>query len=251
MSEKPLVGICVPVYYSGPELPRVLDELLTSVEAQDYPRHRRHIFLSIQKCEIDEFIEICQVMNKKLPNDPFGQRGVNAIIQSDPNIKGPAMNTNEAMQGTSAMDYIKIMNQDDLLNSPSALSDMVDALENSEQRWLASACLHTDSVGVKRERLHVPSWPGEKAMVEGVNRIGCPSVVMFDASLTLECDVDVLYAMDCDMWIQLFRQAGPPLIHQKPDVVVRMWEDQLTENLNIPRQLELDKAAMRKKYGYA
>lgn len=249
MSERPQVSICIPVYYSGPDVPRVLDELLTSIEAQDYPRHRRHVHLSLQKCPLNEFIEIIHVVNKELPDDSFGRRGVNCIHPMA-NVKGPAMNTNSAIEFGRGCKYIKLMNQDDLLDSPTALSEMVDHLENNEARWLASACQHTDSVGVKRERLHMPSWPGEKGMVEGVNRIGCPSVVMFDTSLKLECDPRVLYAMDCDMWIQLFRQAGAPLIHPKPDVVVRMWENQLTANLDIPRQLEHDKVIMRKKYGY-
>lgn len=249
LMERPQVYVCTPVYYSGPEVPRVLDELLASVEQQDYPQHRIHKCLSLQQCpDLGSYVEIVRVLNKKRGTGM--SRGVNCIMQQD-NIQGPAMNTNEALSwARNAKGYVKIMNQDDLLDSPSAISDMVDALEGSDAKWLASACQHTDSLGVKRERLHVPFWPGEKAMVEGVNRIGCPSVVMFDAELQLECDVDVLYAMDCDMWIQLFRQAGPPLIHQSPDVVVRMWENQLTENLDIPRQLEADKAAMRKKYGY-
>ena len=252
MIEVPSVYICIPVYYSGPEIPRVLDELLTSIEAQDYPDYRLHTCLSIQKCEIDQFVELVKVMTKDLPGSKFGKRSVSSIHPLE-DVKGPAMNTNSALEfaGVGRHDgYIKIMNHDDILNSPTAISDMVQTLENSQARWLASACYHTDGVGVKRERLHMPAWPGEKAMVEGVNRIGCPSVVMFDARLQLKCDVDVLYAMDCDMWIQLFQQAGPPVIHSHPDVVVRMWEDQLTENLNIPRQLEQDKATMRKKYGY-
>lgn len=247
MTERPQIGICIPVYYSGPEVPRVLDELLTSVEAQDYPQHCRHIFISVQKCHDWQFVEIAQVLNKTLP---VGRRAVHAIIQSDENLKGPAMNTNAAIKFAGAVDYIKIMNQDDLLDGPKALTGMVDALENSQAKWLANACLHTNSGGVVRERLHIPTWPGEKAMVEGVNRIGCPSVVMFDASLALECDTDILYAMDCDMWIQLFRQAGLPAVRNITDVVIRMWDNQLTENLNIPRQLEQDKAMMRRKYGY-
>lgn len=236
---KPLVNVCTPVYYSGPATLTVLDDLLASLRAQDYPQDRLRPCLSVQQCPEEVFPDIIKLLVQYKCASIFPNKEVN----------GPATNTNSAMS-IAEEGYVKIMNQDDLLDSPTAISDMVEALENSEARWLASACTHTDSVGVKRERLHIPSWPGEKAMVEGMNRIGCPSVVMFESNLSLECDVNVLYAMDCDMWIQLFRQAGAPLIHRKPDVTVRMWESQLTENLNIPRQLELDKAAMRKKYGY-
>lgn len=236
----PIVSVCIPAYYSGPAMPRVLDELLSSLAAQDYPQDRLHKCVSLQACAIDHFSEVLRVLTKY---------GCKAIFPRE-NVKGPAMNTNSAMSIAEGK-YIKLMNQDDLIDRASAISEMVDILETAfKPRWLASACMHTDGVGIKRERLHVPSWPGEKAMVEGVNRIGCPSVVMFHRDLKLECDVNVLYAMDCDMWIQLQRQAGPPIVHQSPNIVVRMWESQLTENLNIPRQLELDKQAMRRKYGY-
>jgi len=33
-------------------------------------------------------------------------------------------------------------------------------------------------------------------------------------------------------------------------VVIRMWDNQFTNNMNTAKQLELDKAAMRKKYGH-
>lgn len=240
-TEHPQVGICIPVYYSGPVVPRVLERLLVSIQAQDYPRHRLHTFISLQKCDLGAFAEIAKLTN---------QYGCNSIHPMS-NVKGPAMNTNSAMEFGRGVDYIKIMNQDDFLEHSDAITEMVKALQTSGKKWLASACSHTDSLGNIRERIHTPSWPGEKGMVEGMNRIGCPSVVMFSTELSLVCDPNVLYAMDCDMWIQLFRQDGPPVIYTRPSVVVRMWENQLTQNLDIPRQLEMDKAAMRKKYGYS
>ncbi len=88
-------------------------------------------------------------------------------------------------------------------------------------------------------------------MVEGVNSIGCPSVVIFERSLKLRCDPNVFYAMDCSMWIDLFRSGGEPVILSDVAVVIRMWKNQLTNQINVPRQLELDKVEMRKKYGYS
>lgn len=241
MSEQPLVGICIPVYYSGPDVLRVLERLLISIQAQDYPYGRLHTFVSLQHCDLDAFARMATLLTRYQ---------INTIYPQD-NVKGPAMNTNSAMSIATGCDFIKIMNQDDFLEHSDAISSMVGAMQATGAKWLASACTHTDSLGNKRERLHVPSWPGERAMVEGVNHIGCPSVIMFSSELKLECDPNVLYAMDCDMWIQLFRQGGTPFIYQKPAVVVRMWDNQLTRNLNVPRQLELDKTAMRKKYGYS
>ena len=161
----------------------------------------------------------------------------------------PANNTHAAMHRGEGK-YIKIMNQDDFLDSPTTISEMVDELENNEARWLVNTCIHTDEYGEKRERLHHPYWPGEKGMVEGINRFGCPSVSMFERSVMPELDPGLLLCMDCDMWIQLYRKAGAPIIRNVPDVVVRMWENQLSNKLDYARALETDKVYLRAKYGY-
>ena len=88
-------------------------------------------------------------------------------------------------------------------------------------------------------------------MVEGINSIGCPSVVVFERSLGLRCDTSLKYAMDCSMWIDLFRAGGEPVILSDVAVVIRMWANQLTNQINVAQQLEKDKITMRKKYGHS
>ena len=237
---QPFVSICIPVYYSGPGVPRVLDELLTSIEMQDYPA--KTALVSIQDCEAAPKQELEEVVSGR----------VMMTFSPDPSVaNGPATNTNSAMMLANPDGYIKLMNQDDFFESPTALSDMVSALEDNDARWLVSACVHTDSAGEKREHIHVPSWPGKKGMVEGVNRFGCPSVAMFEAELAPACDPNLLLCMDCDMWIQMVRKAGLPLIHRKPDVIIRMWDEQLSNQIDYARALETDKIYLRKKYGYS
>lgn len=251
MNKKPQVSICIPVYYSGPEVPRVLDKLLTTIDYQDYPHDRLHVMISIQQCKLNQFAELTSVMcaPRDVPWNPSKQRACNSITPG-PEVNSPATNTNSALSLAADTGYIKIMNQDDMLNSHSAISNMVATLEGSDAKWLASACCHTDAKGEKRERYHMPFWPGEKNMVEAMNRIGCPSVIMFDASLKTRFDPhpDINYAMDCCFYIDLQREAGLPVIHPKPDVVVRMWDNQLSNQMNIPQQIELSKKYMRKKY---
>jgi len=237
---QPFVSICIPVYYSGPEIPRVLDILLTSIEAQDYPRI--HTILSIQACDEAEYVD-------KL-SEVVSQRGCTIFYPLISSVNGPAENTNSAIAFAAHDGYTKIMNQDDFLDSVTTISEMVEAIETSESEWLVNSCIHTDSVGEKRERLHVPSWPGEKGMVEGINRIGCPSVSMFKTKIRPECDTNLVLCLDCDMWIQLYRKAGAPVIRNVPDVVIRMWDNQLSNQINYARSLEADKIYMRKKYGY-
>lgn len=236
---KPLVSICIPAYYSSPEVPRVLSELLDSIEAQDYPRIQ--ICVSIQETTYEEAMLLCEVM---------ATRGI-LVAMPTSEVDGPAKNTNHAVTLAANEGYVKLMNQDDFLDSPTAISEMVEELETSRADWLINACIHTDGAGKTRERIHYPLWPGEKNMVEGVNRFGCPSVAMFKVEVTPLCDPAIEYAMDCDMWIQLYKLAGAPIIRRTADVVIRMWDAQLTNQYNnTAASLERDKAYMRNKYGY-
>ncbi len=240
MSELPFVNVCIPVYYSGPEVPRVLDELLTSIEAQDYPFIKT--IVSIQETTQKESWELFKVM---------ATRGIVVSVPvPEDEVNGPAKNTNHAVT-LSYEGYIKIMNQDDFLDSENTIREMVEMLEGSEHRWLANTCVHTDSEGIKRERVHTPFWPSEKGLVEGINRIGCPSVSMIHSSIMPECDPNLVLCMDCDMWIQLYHKAGMPVIRNVPDVVIRMWDQQLSNQIDYARALETDKIYMRQKYGYA
>ena len=73
---------------------------------------------------------------------------------------------------------------------------------------------------------------------------------MFERAIAPECDPRLLLCLDCDLWIQLYQTAGAPIIRNVPDIVIRMWDDQLSKQLDYARALETDKVYLRKKYGY-
>ena len=238
MSNVPFINVCVPVYYSSSWTPVVLDRLLRSIEEQDYPQKDIMPVLSVQDCTLDQHGELASVIKNRA-----------TVIHASEHVRGPAENTNNAMAHVFE-GYVKIMNQDDFLDSPVALREMIEAMEEQDANWLINACVHTDQDGDKRERIHQPVWPGEKWMVEGVNKFGCPSVCMFDSAIKPDCDPALELCMDCDMWIQLYKKVGAPAIRRVPDVVIRMWPDQLSNQLNYAASLERDKVYLRKKYGY-
>jgi hypothetical protein len=242
---KPIVSICIPVYYSGPDTPRVLDKLLTTIDYQDYPYESMQVCLSIQQCATAEYAELTAVMTASRKKK---------IVHVTPGaeVNSPSTNTNSAMSLAVPGGYTKIMNQDDFFNHHSSITEMVNALEKTQRDWLVSDCIHTDKDGQTRYNLHNASWPGEKGMVEAINQVGCPSVCMFKTDLGVEFDThpDVCYAMDCDFYIQMARKAGSPVHFQRPDIVVRMWDAQLTNQMNVAQQIEKSKVHMREKYGY-
>lgn len=235
----PLVSICIPTYHANGEQERILRRLIKSVNEQTYPNIE--LVISDQNALPEKESLIHKLVDSKVK--------VKYLTFQD-NSGISAHNTNNAILNASG-DYIHILNHDDFYYHATALSEMVAKLEETGRGWLATACMHTNANETVIERLHTPYWPGERSMVEGANHIGCPSVVLYRKSLNLRCDPNVIYGMDCDMWIQLFRASGEPAVLPSVVVVIRMWPTQFTNKINIPKQLELDKIEMRKKYGYS
>jgi len=233
----PLVSICVPTYHANGEQERILKRLIKSVREQTYPNIE--LIISDQDATPDKLQNIYEFMDGKV-------RVKYLAFEDESGIS--AHNTNNAILNASG-DLIHILNHDDFYYHENALRDMVAQLEATGRGWLAAACLHTDANETKLERLHTPVWPGEGAMVEGINRIGCPSVTLYRKSLGLRCSDNIIYAMDCDLWIQAFRASGEPAILPSVAVVIRMWNQQFTAQMNSAQQLEQDKATIRAKYG--
>lgn len=233
---KSLVSICIPTYHYNGHQERLLKRLIKSVREQTYEN------IELVVSDQDALSENEQYLHEFLD----GKIKVKYLAFEDKSGIS-AHNTNNAISHATG-DLIHILNSDDFYYHENALRDMVALLEQTGKGWLAAACLHTDANETKLERVHVPRWNGEKNMVEGINTVGAPSVVLYKRHLNLKCDPAVVYAMDADLWIQAFRASGEPAILPSVAVVIRMWQAQFSSKINIPKQLELDKAMMRKKY---
>tara|TARA_R110000824_G_scaffold387513_1_gene582852 strand:- start:670 stop:1386 length:717 start_codon:yes stop_codon:yes gene_type:complete len=236
---QPLVSICVPTYHANGNQERILSRLIISLAEQVYPNIE--LVISDQDGTPKKERSILKFLDGK----------VTLKYLTFPDDSGiSAHNTNNALAHATGK-YVQVLNHDDFFYHENALRDAVSLLESSDKRWLATGCLHTDDYETYLDRYHIPEWNNEKDMVECMNTIGCPSVVVFERSLELKCSEDIVYAMDCDLWIQAFRAAGEPAIIPDVSVVIRMWKDQLTNNMDVPQQKEQNKITMRKKYGHS
>ncbi len=236
---QPLVSICVPTYHANGEQERILRRLVKSVREQTYP--------NIELIISDQ--DALPGKDKTIIHEFYDGKVKVKYLAFEDTSGISAHNTNNAILNASG-DLIHILNHDDFYYHENALRDMVAQLEATGRKWLAAACLHTNANETVLERPHSPRWPGEHAMVEGVNTIGCPSVVLYRKELGLRCTPEIVYAMDCDLWIQAFRACGEPAVLPGVAVVIRMWEQQFTKQLDSAQQLERDKVALRAKYGY-
>jgi len=236
---QPLVSICVPTYHANGEQERILTRLIMSVKEQVYPNIE--LVISDQDATDKKKAAILKFLDDKVKLTYLD-------FKDDSGIS--AHNTNNALAHATG-EYVQILNHDDFFYHENALRDAIPLLQSSGKKWLAATCLHTDDYETYLDRLHTPQWNSEKGMVEGVNSIGCPSVVVFERSLGLKCSEDIVYAMDCDLWIQAFRAGGDPVILPDVAVVIRMWKNQFTNQMNTAKMLEEDKARMRIKYGHS
>jgi glycosyltransferase involved in cell wall biosynthesis len=240
------VSICIPTYHANGKGAKVLKRLLKSIREQTFTDYEV-IVSDHSTIHQQDIYDLCVDEGKDLN-----------LVYTDCHVGrgNSAVNTNNAIDHAQG-DLIKVMNHDDFFYHPDALKIMVDKI--GDEGWLACACLHTDEGETKLERLHEAVWPGEKNMVEAVNRIGCPTVslfredrsVEFKDKLRFDTHEDINYAMDCDFYIQLFRKYGNPVISADPAVVIRIWGSQLSNQVNVPAEIEKGKAYMRRKYGYS
>lgn len=226
---EPTVSICIPTYDANGAGPVVLNRLIQSIHEQSFT----------------DYEIIVSDHDAKLDVETSGHR----VLAFAEHKGSSAHNTNNAMRYATGK-YIQIMNHDDFFYHENVLRDMVHQLESSDKHWAVCQCLHTDANETQLYNHHIPSWPGEKAMVEGVNRIGCPSVAIFERELGVQCTPDLALCLDCALWIDLFRAGGEPLLHPDVGVVIRMWPEQLSNQIDYPKSLEEDKVKLRAKYGY-
>jgi hypothetical protein len=70
------------------------------------------------------------------------------------------------------------------------------------------------------------------AMAYGVNTIGPPSVLSFVNAAPLFFNEDLVWLMDCEYYVRLLNQYGPPARVRHFNTIVRLGEHQLTNHIS-------------------
>jgi hypothetical protein len=82
-------------------------------------------------------------------------------------------------------------------------------------------------------RLVRPLTPfASTAMAHGVNTIGPPSVLSFVNAPPLLFNEDLVWLMDCEYYVRLLRQYGPPARVKQFNAIVRVGDHQLTNHIS-------------------
>jgi len=143
--------------------------------------------------------------------------------------KGTAANTNALLDTIKGK--IKIMYQDDLFMTDTALKDFSDALDS--YKWVVSLSNLIDERGL-------PMWgvnnPHFSHCLNEANTIGMPSVVgLWDTDVRM--DTRLITLLDTDFYNKLVKKYGLPYIIQKPIIGQRVWSGSVSASLS-----QVDKA---------
>jgi glycosyltransferase involved in cell wall biosynthesis len=137
-------------------------------------------------------------------------------------------NTNHAIENCDG-EIIKVLYQDDFLFNHESLKKISDFFAD-DINWLLSSCIHC----AENMSLYGPLTPRyHDEIYLGNNTIGCPSVLAVKNRDDLpKFDERLLWLMDVDYYKALFDKFGNPRILGDVNVCVRVWDSQLTKEID-------------------
>ena len=202
--------IAIPTYYKDTRTLDKLDLLFKSISAQ------KGVDFSVvvsDNSELDHIENLCARYG-------FGHTYCDK--------KGTTANTNYLL--STIKGKIKIMYQDDLFLTDTALKDFSEALDN--YKWVVSVSTLIDERGL-------PMWNVQPSFTHRLNHnntIGMPSVVgLWDTDVRM--DTRLITLLDTDFYNKLVKKYGLPYIIQKPIIGQRVWSGSVSASLS-----QIDKA---------
>jgi len=206
------VSICIPTYEMGGTGLKYLDHSFSKLKEQTI----NNFEVVISDHSLDDSI-------KKLCNSWVDQLNIRYYNFKE-NRGNSSANLNNSIKLAEG-DIIKILFQDDFFYDPNSLKNELNVLLNSNSKWAATSCYHTDD-GVKFYRLYHPTYNDN--VVYGDNTISSPSVIMLFKDSFLQFDENLIWLMDCDFYRRMYDNYGVPALGNTPTVVNRNHPKQIT-----------------------
>jgi len=205
------LSICVPVFDPTQKYSAHLLQLLNSIKAQTMKPDEVVMTANHNLENLDDLLEIT--------NGDF------KLVFKRNESKGSAENTNHAIL-LSRGEIVKIMHQDDFFVNKNALKFTYDSLQKSKRNWKVSGFDHFvegTSISVKTLKPKI-TW----RLINGVNKIGAPSVVALKRNAFIPFDEELKYMFDCDWYLKMWHNWGKPLVSKHVEVRIRIHEGQAT-----------------------
>ena len=229
------ISVCIPTYEAGGKGVLFLQKNIEGILKQTYTNFEIIISDHSINNEIEKYV--LSLNNLKIK-----------YLRYKEHIGKPAYNTNNAIKNSTG-DYIKIMNQDDYIESDDFFQKVIDLI-NQGSKWVLSNFKH---LNYKTGEFYWNMTPSlrvnGKHLLDGSNSIGCPSVGLIPKGELI--DVKVTYMIDCELWYRMFIKYGHPgIVGGGYPIVIGAGSHQLTSQLKAEKDLMLqhDKQYCKKLY---
>lgn len=223
------ISICIPAYEMNDKGSKYLQNLLQSIEAQQFKDFE--VIVS-DHSKSDLLKTICNKF-------PF----VNHIFNKE-NIGSSSANINNAIKN-SKFELIKPMFQDDFFTSRDALLK-IQEMYDMGKNWGATRFIHYNNERFYNEQ--IPHY--NKNIINGINTIGSPSVIYFKKDNNLLFDENLIWFMDCELYHRLYIKYGEPSIIDDSILVGgRIWDGQVTKTKITNQIIQFETQYIKEKYG--
>ena len=190
------ISIAIPTYEMGGIGDQYLSELFDSIKEQDFDDFEVCISDHSQDNNI---LEVCEQYANYFE--------IQYYKNEDNRGNGPA-NTNSSVEMCNGR-ITKLIFQDDLFISKSALSKIKSIFDSQSCNWCFNGFAHTTN-GRQHFRTMIPRWTD--MMLEGRNLLGSPSCVSFLTDKFEKFDEKLQLLMDTDFYHRMRYEHGTPFI---------------------------------------
>lgn len=214
------ISIAIPTWETHGEGVRYIIQLLESIAIQTLPPCE----VCISDHSLDRDIRDAVLEYSKLQR--FSIR-----YQHNPDDRGSiSANTNAAIAMCTG-DIIKIMFQDDVFVTPTALETIESVFSRTTAQWLVVPSTQMSEDGTAFHSPKLPWW--NEGLHEGRNTLGSPSAIAFRRDAVEQhyplFDNSFTFLMDCDGYCKLTSICGFPVILDGiPHVANREHDNQMT-----------------------
>lgn len=187
------VSICIPTYEFNGNGVFYLNELFNTIRKQTFTDFE--VVISDHSVD-DEILKFVDGLKKEF-QITYLKNSIGRGSQSE--------NTNSAIKNSKG-EIIKIIYQDDLFYSDNYLESVVKEFENSDRKWLVSACNHTDGNSYYRD--FYPKW-NENILTN--NTLSSPSTISVLRGYVELFDKNLKMLMDTDFYYRMYHIHGEPI----------------------------------------
>ena len=114
-----------------------------------------------------------------------------------------------------------------------------------KNNWGVCGCVHSDEKADSFYNKLIPYW--QNSIKDGINTIGGPSVTFFRPT-SIRFDERLLWYMDTDFYVSMYKEYGEPYIEPKALICSRETKTQVSSTLITDKIVKTEELILKEKY---